>query len=77
MVLINKKHTPSTWRRITLERGVPTMSLDDFEFSLFDSTREASNELNTFELEIYQETETSWVFLRTYMLTSSNLRRFH
>ena len=77
MVLINKKHTPSTCRRITLERGVPTMSLDDFESSFFDSTREASNELNTFELEIYQETETSCVFLRTYMLTSSNLRRFH
>ena len=32
------------------------MSLDAFEFSIFDSARETSNDVNTFELEIFQET---------------------
>ena len=51
-----KTHTKHLEKDNIRKGGFPTMSLDAFEFSFFDSAREASNDVNTFELEIFQET---------------------
>ena len=47
-----KTHTPKTQRKITLEKmgeggRRPTMSLDAFEILIFDSAREASNDVSS------------------------------
>ena len=57
------------------------MNMDAFEFLVFDSGREASNDVNTvLNLRFVKKQKTAGFFfyLRKYhMLTSSKLRRFH
>ena len=76
---VNKQntHTPNTQRKITLKKGGPTMSLDAFEFLIFDSSREASNDANSFLNLRFIKKQKPAVFIRKYyMLTISKLM-FH
>ena len=52
------------------------MSLDAFEFLFFGSVREASNDVSTFLNLRFMKKEKPAVFLRKYILPTSNLK-FH